>query len=125
MALGYGLLHPSRIEMALDTSGNKRRILHESGDAVFGGAGVATDLGPGVTSYFEARIQELQNFGTKLGASMGPSGPLAFLTTLFEGQANIPDFSALFNQLVDGFTSLPALKERIRAFLHALIEPLP
>jgi hypothetical protein len=88
MSLGYALLHPGRIEVALEAE-PQRRGFDAAADIVLGALG-AGDLGAAAEAYLRRRSSDIESIGDRLERLVAAGGPLAGLRGFFEAVPETP-----------------------------------
>ncbi len=122
MALAYALLHPDKIELALQKG---RSSYDEPLDMILGALGVASDLGAPAGQFLESRLKPFEGVLDKFKGWIEPSGPLGFLGGLFEGRVGVQDLPGLIDGFIQALGNGPSFKEALRSRLHAVIDALP
>jgi hypothetical protein len=124
MALGYALLHPTRLELSIRTDGHNP-LYDEMSDAVFGIMGIGSDLGRGVEDFLEGRLETIESFVESLRSWVEPGGPLGWLGELIDGGDVVPDLGAVLDGLTSSLRSTATFKETLRSTLYAVVDGLP
>jgi hypothetical protein len=126
MSLGYALLHPNRIQIALEAD-DRKHSFDDLTDFAFATMG-AGDLGSAATEFARSRTEQMSNwFEASKSQWLSAEGPFGFLEPLleqFSSFENIPDLlEDLFN-LLESLTG-PTLREKLHQWVDRFCNALP